>query len=641
MTREPSVADPALASPDTSAARRSQLRGALLAGVILCVYGALALSVDFPRAAIGIQSDEATYYMMGHSLAQDGDLTYRKQDLVRVWREFTSGPTGLFLKKGRDIVRAGLMRRPPFVWIETRPDPDPTRLFFGKSFIYPLAAAPFVSVFGTNGFLVLNAVLLAAIAWCGYLFLAARMRPLAAALLAGAFLMASVAPVYFVWIAPELFNLTLSVVAYFCWLYKEAAPRDRPRNGWLYGTRSDLAAAMVLGIATFSKVSNALLFPPIVAWQVWQRRPRAAVLTSIAFVCVAGGLFAVNTAITGEWNYQGGERNTYYYEFPFQTPESGFDAGQSKSRSETLTEIIFDPKVFWTNLSHNLAYFFVGRYAGLVAYFFPAVFALAFYLVSAGRRPAWQHLVCAAGLVQMLFFVIVTPYTWDGGGGSVGNRYFMGAYGLFLFLMPVISRPWIALVPWAVGSLFMAPLVLNPFVASFYPGRNAAHGPLRLLPVELTLVYDWPINTDKSRVMQWFGDLGQGDPGFQIYFFDENAYGREEDKSFWVRGGSRAEFLIKEAPERTMKRLVLTLSAGPVPTQVLASVGGRSQSVNLPAGASQQVFFGLDRAFRYQGVWRVWHASVSSSDGFVPVFVEAGSTDTRYLGVRVRPMLVE
>ena len=40
----------------------------------LCVYGALALTVDFPRAAYGIQSDEATYYMMGHSLAEDGDL---------------------------------------------------------------------------------------------------------------------------------------------------------------------------------------------------------------------------------------------------------------------------------------------------------------------------------------------------------------------------------------------------------------------------------------------------------------------------------------------------------------------------------------------------------------------------------------
>ena len=49
-------------------------RGWSLRPSLLCVYGALALTVDFPRAAIGFKSDEATYYMMGHSLAEDGDL---------------------------------------------------------------------------------------------------------------------------------------------------------------------------------------------------------------------------------------------------------------------------------------------------------------------------------------------------------------------------------------------------------------------------------------------------------------------------------------------------------------------------------------------------------------------------------------
>ncbi len=34
----------------------------------------------------------------------------------------------------------------------------------------------------------------------------------------------------------------------------------------------------------------------------------------------------------------------------------------------------------------------------------------------------------------------------------------------------------------------------------------------------------------------------------------------------------------------------------------------------------------------------VWTASVSSSAGFSPVFY--GGTDARYLGVRVRPVLV-
>ena len=48
--------------------------GLIAAAVFLCVYGTLALAVDFPRAAQGFKSDEATYYMMAYSLIEDADL---------------------------------------------------------------------------------------------------------------------------------------------------------------------------------------------------------------------------------------------------------------------------------------------------------------------------------------------------------------------------------------------------------------------------------------------------------------------------------------------------------------------------------------------------------------------------------------
>ena len=617
--------------------------GAVLALLLLCVYGGLAISVDFPRAALGIQSDEATYYMMGYSLALDGDLTYRREDLLRVWREFPSGPSGVFLKKGRDIIDWGFMRRPPFVWTTTVPDPDPSRYFYGKSFIYSAFAAPFVRLLGTNGFLVFHAVLLALVAWCGYVFLLARMRAATAAILTAGFLMASVVPVYFVWIAPELFNFAVGFLAYFCWLYKLVATREQAPWGMrsLFGGASDTAASVLLGIVTFSKITNVLLFPPLLVWMLWRREWRRAIVSTIAFAAVAGGLYAINIAISGEWNYQGGEdRASFYHEYPLQTPGSTFEVGVTKERNEALTDIIFDRRVFATNLAHNLGYFIVGRYSGLLPYFFPALFALIAFVVGFRRRPAWQYFVVASALAQMLTFIVATPYTWHGGGGSIGNRYFMSAYGLLLFVMPALPRLWVALVPWVVGALFTAPLVLNPFYASFHPGSYAKHGPLRWLPVELTLVYDWPINTDSSRVMVWFGDHEDGkDPGFQLYFFDDNAYLPAENKTFWVKGESRAEFLIKT--DKPMSKAVLTLTAGPVPTDVVMRVGRRTQQISLKAGEQQRVFFNLDPGFLYQGTWPVWTASVSSSRGFVPIFHEAGSTDTRYLGVRVDPMLIQ
>jgi len=637
-------APPAAATP----AVRDVRPGALLAVVLLCVYGGLALSVDFPRTAIGIQSDEATYYMMGHSLAEDGDLTYRREDLVRVWEEFPSGPAGLFLKRGRDVQRAGLMLRPPFLWFETGPDPDGSRFYYGKSFIYPLFAAPLVKVFGTNGFLLLHALLLGGVAWCAFLFLHARAPAVPSALLAGAFIMVTVVPVYYVWITPELFNFAIVFYAYFLWLYKQvASPGQVPRGlQWTMGPVSDVVAAVLLGLATFSKVSNVLLFAPIAVWLLWRRRPVQFGLTCAAFALVAAGLFGINTAISGDWNYQGGERRTYHWEFPFQTQSAAFEVGLPMARDEAQADVILQESVFWTNFRHNLKWYFVGRYSGLVAYFFPAVFALALFLAGARRRPLWQWLVLGSAVAQILLFVITLPYTWFGGGGSVGNRYFMGFYGVFLFLLPPVTAVSAAIVPWIVGGLFMAKLVLNPFTTSFYPGTYAESGPLRMFPVELSNTNDLPINTDRSTRIVWFGDApGQqegADPGFQIYFLDRHGF-VEGDKAFWVKGESRAEFLVKT--DRRMKQYVLTLTAGAVPTTVRATFDGREQEVDIPAGGSRRIVFAMGEGFPYMktddGLPRfVWTASISSSAGFVPLFTE-GSTDTRFLGVRVRPMLVE
>ena len=191
--------------------------GIATAAAIALVLLGVAASIDFPRAEHGFKGDEATYYLMGHSLARDFDFTYERRDLTRVWEEYTAGPEGVFLKRGKTNRFEAIDAFPWFRRISTD-EPSETRLFFGKSFIYPLVAAPFVWLFGTSGFLILHALLVALDVLVAYLWLAGRgSRPGLAAAFAVVFLAGSVAPVYFVWITPELFNLSLVFYAAFLW----------------------------------------------------------------------------------------------------------------------------------------------------------------------------------------------------------------------------------------------------------------------------------------------------------------------------------------------------------------------------------------------------------------------------------------
>ena len=216
------------------------------------------------------------------------------------------------------------------------------------------------------------------------------------------------------------------------------------------------------------------------------------------------------------------------------------------------------------------------------------------------------------------------PYDYFGGGGVIGNRYFMNTYGLMLFLMPPVESLATALVPWAVGALFTARIALNPFYSSFNPASHTESGPQRLLPVELTLLNNLPITTRSERVRVWFGTS----PRFQVYFLDDNAYPREGE-AFWVRGDSRTDLVLKAVDPAT--KLRLTVHGGSTAVHVAASVSGASVSKDLASGESALLELPLPSGFPYQGA-RAWSVTVSVSGGFVPMFTD-GSRDNRFLGV--------
>src|SRR4030095_2755757 len=160
-----------------------------------------------------------------------------------------------------------------------------------------------------------------------------------------------------------------------------------------------------------------------------------------------------------------------------------------------------------TVFRHNLGYFLVGRYAGVIPYFFPGIIATCLFVLTRHRQ-RWQLLVAATIFVVIAMHVFVWPFTWNGGGGPGGSRYFLSFYPLFVFLIPGNVGLVGTLAALAGGALFTAQIVLNPLYSSTNPGEHAKTGPLRLLPIELTLLNDLPVAQHAERVKQPLG----GDP---------------------------------------------------------------------------------------------------------------------------------
>ncbi len=621
--------------------------GAIASVGLLLVLLAFAVTVDFPKAAQGYKGDEATYYSLAHSLARDFDFAFERQDLIRIWEEFP-GPEGIFLKRGKVT---SLRRSSAFPFVRWRKTDDPvrTRLYYAKAYIYPLVAAPFVFVFGTNGFLVLHALMLSLDLFVAYTFLVARSRSSPAALAyATVFLGASVVPVHVVWLIPELFNFSVVLYAFFLWSYKEVAGVS-PRGRWsrfLRGRGADDAAAILIGVVTFSKPTHAVLMIPLCALAILRGQWRHASAMALAWALMTGALYTGNAAVSGEFNYQGGDRKTFYSYtgFPFANDRETFESiNPSDLREAVLPTGVLLNRHTVTVFRHNLVYFVMGRFSGLVPYFFPGIVSLLLFLVAPRRQP-WQWLVVATLGLAVVTLLLLTPFTYSGGGGPVGNRYFLSFYPLFLFLTPALRGYGGAFVALAVGALFTAKIVLNPFYSSFNPGEHAKSGPLRWLPIELTLLNDLPVAAHPERSKRPLG----GTPPVLAYFPDDNAYLPEGD-AFWVKGKEKTEVILRAPVEPAGNRLFVTkaitnltieVQNGGRPDRVTVSTGRASRTLVMQPAEVVQLKLPVEEGVPYhrqeQPTSFVYVVSISTTSGFVPFLEAPGASDSRFLGARIR-----
>jgi hypothetical protein len=593
--------------------------------VLLVVALAAALSVDVVKTGFGVKGDEATYVSMALSLAYDHDLTYQRRDLDRFYGLYRSGPDGIFLKKGKQL-RLRVNSEPPFVHEIKTQDKQGDRLYFAKAMLYPIVAAPFVRLLGLNGFLVLHVLLLFGVCVCGYKFLAAQSPPAPSMLFTLAFVAATCVPVYIVILAPEVLHFSLIFYAYFLWLYKEVNPKA---PAWLRGRGSDIAAAVLLGAATYSKPNHALLVAPVVLWFFWRRKWLDGFVVGAVSVVAAGALFGLTAMNTGEFNYQGGDRKTFYTAFPFDgSKDSVWDRSPEKSTNDSDSDSVLQD--FPNRFAHNVEYFLVGRHFGFVPYFFPGALAVVWWLGSAERRRPWRAMIVLAAAASAIGLLIYAPYSWSGGGGPTGNRYIIGVYAAMFFVMPPLTSSVPALLAWVGGALFTAKMLVNPFVAAKSPYLAAERGFARWLPVEITMANDLPVALiEGPRAHSWFNDV-------LLYFLDEHAYPPETidaagHTGVWIAGDGRADMIMRS--DWAIDHLRMTIESR-VPTVFVVSAG--AQQVRVPLLPDKPVTFDVPASGVRDATSYAYLLSARSTEGFTEHLRNPDSKDYRNLGVLMR-----
>lgn len=557
-----------------------------------------------------LSADQQVYFAMTQSMAHDLDIEYTKKDLIRYYESFDSGPQGIFLKR-----------------VKTD---SGEKIYYAKSWAYSLFTAPFVRVFGYNGFLVFHALLLLLVLLAGFSYLSLWNRPVLSLITVITFLFASIACVYYLWMTPDFFNLAVAFLVLFLWLYKikrrEESPSENAKSGFhgfLLTGWSDCLAAVLAGVATFSKPPNIVLMAPLVLWNLARKKYLKSLLLTAVFLLTVGLFFGANFLMTSDWNYQGGERKTFVGTFPLEKAHLSFDNLGFAMTSEGYLEKFFLPLNF---IFPNLFYYFFGRFTGVVWYFFPAVLALGLFAL--GRRRLQHWLILAALTGEILIYVILMPDNYGGGGGSLANRYFLCIYPFFFFLPAVAKTRKEIILSWAMAAVFISQILVSPFRSSADPATHAKQFPFKLLPVEMTQVNNFPTNTNPRAFRVTAGTPPH--TGF-MHFLDDNFIPKLEPTGVWTRGSGACEIILKTY--YPLKEIAVHLLNNPrMNNAIKVRVGGETKKITLQPRQRGTLRFAVESAFQVKAI-HLYKIKIKASKASIPYLEDELSDERRNLGV--------
>lgn len=568
------------------------------------------LTLAKPGLPLLLKADEPANYMMAVSLWRDGDLRCESRDIERLFHEFPQRTNNLFLMS-KDGWRS---------------------VYFSAPLVYPMFAAPAAGLFGANGMVALNAALMMIMIALGTSYLRRFNQESIAALFTSGFFVLSCSFVYVFWLQPEIFHMTCVLVSFFLVSKKEWWRSGRA--GWL----ALAGSAVSLSLATYSKPMLAALSLPILVVSIRRRGFRAAVVWSLTAVATLGLLAGLARALTdAPWPYLVPSRRPVTVSSPVAFMErkaSPSTSSPAAVRPDTSVDRVgvhlnnFDPRnVDFRLLVENMGYFLWGRHVGVLLYMpFAALCILLFLLHDRRSQTGWLILVSLA--TSSLAFFLLLPDRWHGGGGFIGNRYFVIVYPALLFLVTKVRPAWIIALGFALAGVFVGPVLWTPFGAPVDHPTLQAHvrnSPFRYFPFELSLARRIPGYGGAYHSGAWF--RGRAD-AMQI-----------RGDELWFQGAATVEAWM--STDQPLADAVFAVRSGSPRNTV---------EICLEGDCERAVFDGVDERdrrqveVRPQRPWRrrreygaevlTYRLSVSTLNGEKPTWRGAGDEEF-YLGAAV------
>lgn len=487
----------------------------LIRYLILVIPLAVILSTPHQRYVPGFFADEAVYYAMTSSLASDFDLTWTRQDLERICETYPAGPVGVILRQNEDH-----------------------SIVYAKPLIYPFVAAFFFVLLGPKGILCLNFLCFWAIfRWLAIYWGDSTQSTLLAA---GTLVFSAFLP-YTLWIHPEIF--TAFLLAGFCYHWMR---RNQPNNQTAY-----YWMALFLVLATAVKPPLIILGLLVVYPVFAQKKFRELTV----FIALLVAVILLTILLTGAMNPYQGNRKIFHTSFPLDSPLDMFDRGDTWSSADAT--FYFNHNV----VGWNLFYFLAGRFTGAIWYFFPGIWLAILALLQSKNRDG-RRLLLIWSLICLIQIILI-PTNYHGGGGALGNRYFVILYPVILFALPRLPGIKARYIGVIIGAALSGAFLIHPWYSSYQPGEFTKAGLFAKLPVEWTLAGAYPVFAPTHSRVSFPGINGH------FYFLDRNISGKIDDR-FDIYSDKTTRFIVELSKPATQLEFFIR-SSSPVMSGTMIS----------------------------------------------------------------------